>query len=193
MYQNELMDIFEKTGAIMRGHFKFTSGLHSDIYIQCAKVLQHPKPTEKLVEDIVSAFKDDEIDLVIGPAIGGIIVAYETGRQLGIPALFTEREENRMMPRRGFRIPEGARLLVVEDVVTTGGSVREVIDVVVNNGGIVAGVGTLVDRSGGKVDFGVKQKAVITLDSLKTFDPKDCPLCKEGIPLVKPGSRGLQV
>lgn len=193
MKKKEMLNIFEKTGAIMKGHFVFTSGLHSDTYIQCAKVLQHPDYTELLVHNITSAFENDEIDLVIGPAIGGIIVAYEAGRQLRIPALFTEREHNKMTPRRGFQIPDGARVLVAEDVVTTGGSVREVIEVVETNGGIVAGVGVLIDRSGGKVDFGVKMKAVITLDNLRTFNPKDCPLCKEGIPLVKPGSRGLKI
>jgi len=189
MHQKEFMDIFEKTGAIMKGHFKFTSGLHSDTYIQCAKVLRYPGYTEKLVQSIAAAFSDDGIELVIGPALGGIIVAYEAGRQLGVPALFAERQDGSMMLRRGFGIPENARVLVVEDVVTTGGSVREVMEVVNKNGGIAVGVGTLVDRSGGKVGFGVKQKAVVTIDSLKAYKPQDCPLCREGIPLVKPGSR----
>lgn len=191
MNQNELMDIFERTGAIMKGHFKFTSGLHSDTYIQCARVLQHPNHTETLVKNMVSIFKDDQIDLVVGPAVGGIIVAYEAGRQLGVPAIFTERENNKMVPRRGFVIPKAARILVVEDVVTTGGSVREVMDVVKDREGIVAGVGTLVDRSGGSVDFGVKRKSVVTLDSLQAFEPEACPLCRQGIPLTKPGSRNL--
>jgi len=191
MDRKDIMDVFERTGAVMRGHFILTSGLHSDIYMQCARVLQYPEYTELLVQNITSAFEGEEIDLVIGPAVGGIIVAYETGRQLGVPALFTERENGEMTLRRGFNITEGARVLVVEDVVTTGGSVKEVIEVVKNKEGIVAGVGLLVDRSGGKIDFGIKKEAVLTLD-VRTYKPGDqCPMCRKGIPAVKPGSRGL--
>lgn len=192
MDKDYIMDIFEKTGAVMRGHFLLTSGLHSDMYIQCARVLQHPGYTAMLVEKIAGAFEEDEIDMVVGPALGGILVAYEAGRLLGVPAIFTEREGGKMTLRRGFYIPAGARVLVAEDVVTTGGSVREVIDIVRQRGGEVAGVGLLVDRSAGRVDFGVKKVAVLTLD-VKTYKPGEgCPMCIQGIPAVKPGSRNLE-
>lgn len=192
MHSKNIVDIFKDTGSVMKGHFVLTSGLHSDTYIQCARVLQHPGYTEVLVENMLSGFRGEAIDLVVGPAVGGIIVAYEAARQLGVPALFTEREQGKMTLRRGFHIPPGARVLVVEDVVTTGGSVMEVMDVVKEKGGTVAGVGVLVDRSGGKVDFGVKKAAVLTLD-VKTYKPgEDCPMCREGLPAVKPGSRDLK-
>ncbi len=192
MDKKDIMEIFQKTGAVMKGHFLLTSGLHSDTYIQCARVLQYPEYTGQLVQNIVSAFGGEAVDLVVGPAVGGIIVAYETGRQLGVPALFTERENGRMTLRRGFDISRGARVLVVEDVVTTGGSVKEVIQAVEDKGGKTVGVGLLVDRSGGKVEFGVRKEAVLTLD-VKTYQPGDaCPLCREGTPAVKPGSRGLK-
>ena len=191
MNKDSVMDIFTRTGAVMKGHFLLTSGLHSDTYIQCARVLQYPEHTAQLVAIIASAFKDERIDLVVGPAVGGILVAYEAGRQLGVPALFTEREGGAMTLRRGFEIPYGSRVLVVEDVVTTGGSVMEVMKVVSKRGAQVAGIGLLVDRSGGRIDFGVKKQAVLTLD-VKTYSPEDCPLCRQGMTAVKPGSRGLK-
>ncbi|HZX46985.1 MAG TPA: orotate phosphoribosyltransferase [Clostridia bacterium] len=191
MNKDSVIDIFTRTGAVMKGHFLLTSGLHSDTYIQCARVLQYPEHTAQLVAIIASAFKDERIDLVVGPAVGGILVAYEAGRQLGVPALFTEREGGAMTLRRGFEIPAGARVLVVEDVVTTGGSVMEVMKVVSKRGAQVAGIGLLVDRSGGRIDFGVKKQAVLTLD-VKTYSPEDCPLCRQGMTAVKPGSRGLK-
>jgi orotate phosphoribosyltransferase len=191
MDKEQAMDIFIKTGAMMKGHFLLTSGLHSDTYIQCARVLQYPEYTALLVEAIASEFKNDNIDMVIGPAMGGIVVAYEAGRILRVPALFAEREQGRMTLRRGFEIPKGSRVLVVEDVVTTGGSVREVMDVVWRNGAIIAGVGMLVERSGGRVDFGVKKAAVMTID-VKTYNPgQDCPMCREGTEAIKPGSRNI--
>jgi len=144
---------------------------------------------EKLARWLAEDFADDRIDLVIGPAIGGIIVAYETGRQLGVPAIFAERDSSGTMAlRRGFEIPPGQRALVVEDVTTTGGSVREVMQLVEESGGIVAGAGVLVDRSNGQVDFGVKQRAVITMEVL-SWDAAECPLCRGGSEPVKPGSR----
>jgi len=189
--KDALMKIFTGTGAVMKGHFLLTSGLHSDTYIQCARVLQYPEHTAQLVALIASAFRDERIDLVVGPAVGGILVAYEAGRQLNVPALFTEREGGVMTLRRGFEIPSGSRVLVVEDVVTTGGSVVEVMRVVKERGAEVAGVGLLVDRSGGRIDFGVKKHAVLTLD-VKTYSPEGCPLCRQGMTAVKPGSRGLK-
>jgi len=186
------MDIFTRTGAVMKGHFLLTSGLHSDTYIQCAQVLKYPEYTAQLVGVIAGAYRDERIDLVVGPAVGGILVAYETGRQLGVPALFTEREDGVMTLRRGFDIPVGARVLVVEDVITTGGSVMEVIKVVKEYGAEVSGVGLLVDRSGGSIGFGVKKQAVLTLD-VRTYSPgQDCPMCRQGTNAIRPGSRSLK-
>lgn len=186
----EVVKVFYDSGALMEGHFLLTSGLHSDQYMQCAKVLQYPRYTEKLAREMAYKFRDDNIELVIGPAMGGIIVAYEVARQLDVPAIFTERLDGEMVLRRGFLMDAGQRVLVVEDVVTTGGSVREVMNVVEKFGAQVVGVGVLVDRSNGTVDFGVKQEAVLTMD-IRAWAADDCPLCARGkLPVVKPGSRG---
>jgi len=159
--------------------------------MQCARVLQYPDHTETLARIIAGHYRDEHIDVVVAPAVGGILVAYEVARQLGVKAIFCERQEGRMMLRRGFTIEPGQRVLVVEDVITTGGSVQEVIDVVREWQGDVVGVGVLVDRSGGKVDFGIRTEAVLTLD-IESFPADDCPLCREGkLPAVKPGSRSL--
>lgn len=187
--KEQAIEIFTDSGALMEGHFKLTSGRHSNRYMQCAQVLQYPQYTEKLAAHIVEKFKDDGIELVVGPAMGGIIVAYEVARQLGLPGIFCEREGGNMALRRGFKIQPGVKVLVVEDVVTTGGSVKEVIEVVKEQGGEVLGVGLLVDRSGGDVDFGVKKEAVLTM-SIESWEAEDCPLCKEGkLAAIKPGSR----
>lgn len=187
--KEEALKAFVDSGALLEGHFKLTSGRHSNQYMQCAQLLQYPDLTEKVIGNIVEQFKEDNIDLVIGPAMGGIIVAYETARQLGKPSIFTERENGEMLLRRGFQIKPGQKILVVEDVITTGGSVKEVIEVVEKSGGVVAGVGILVDRSGGKVTFGVKQAAVLTMD-ITSWEVDECPLCKEGLTeAIKPGSR----
>lgn len=187
--REEALQAFIDSGALMKGHFKLTSGRHSNQYMQCAQLLQYPELTEKVVGNIAEQFKNDDIDLVIGPAMGGIIVAYEVAKQLGKPGIFTERDNGRMVLRRGFAIQPGQRVLVVEDVITTGGSVKEVIEVVESNGGILAGAAVLVDRSGGQVDFGVKQVAVLTLD-IASWEADECPLCKEGkSEAIKPGSR----
>ncbi|SHH06387.1 orotate phosphoribosyltransferase [Thermosyntropha lipolytica DSM 11003] len=185
----EAVKIFTQAGALLNGHFILTSGRHSNQYMQCALVLQYPQYTEKLARHLAEKFQGENVDIVIGPAMGGIIVAYEVGRQFGVPAIFTERKDGIMQLRRGFTIKPGQKVLVVEDVVTTGGSVREVIEVVEKSGGIVVGVGVLVDRSGGSVDFGVRKEAVLTMH-IESFEPDNCPLCREGlIPAVKPGSR----
>ncbi|HZK43638.1 MAG TPA: orotate phosphoribosyltransferase [Syntrophomonadaceae bacterium] len=186
---DQAVKIFSEAGALLDGHFKLTSGRHSNQYMQCAQVLKYPKYTEELAKHIAKYFADDNIELVIGPATGGIIVAYEVARQLGVPGIFTERQDSIMTLRRNFEIKKDARVLVVEDVVTTGGSVREVIDLVEALGGIVIGVGVLVDRSNGKIDFGVKQEAVLSMN-VQSWEPEECPLCKEGnTPAIKPGSR----
>jgi orotate phosphoribosyltransferase len=157
--------------------------------MQCAQVLKHPPHTEVLVRHLADEFRDDGIEIVVAPAIGGIIVSYEVGRQLRVPAIFAERENGLMILRRGFELHPNQRVLVVEDVITTGGSVREVMQLVEERGAEVAGVGVLVDRSNGAVRFGVKQGQVLSME-IRSWDPVDCPVCKEGrIPLVKPGSR----
>ncbi|MGI6677510.1 MAG: orotate phosphoribosyltransferase [Dehalobacterium sp.] len=189
--KEQALKIFKESGAMLEGHFLLTSGKHSDRYIQCAQVLQYPDDTSLLCQEIARRFNYDLVDLVIGPAMGGILVAFETARYLGVKAIFAERENGRMTLRRGFTIEPGQRVLVVEDVITTGGSVQEVIDLVHAQGGEVVGVGVLVDRSGGKVDFGVKIESVISME-VTTWEPEQCPLCKEGSPAIKPGSRGLK-
>ena len=188
----EVMKKFEQAGAIQKGHFKLTSGVHSDTYIQCAQVMQYPGFMHNLCSELGRKFRGDDIDVIVGPAIGGIIMAHVMARVLGpwVRAIFTEREDGKMTLRRSFEIKEGEKVLVVEDVTTTGNSVREVIDIVNLRQGKVVGVGVLIDRSGGEVDFGVKTEKLLTVD-IKTYLPEECPLCKKGIPVVKPGSRGL--
>jgi len=188
----EVMKKFEQAGAIQKGHFKLTSGVHSDTYIQCAQVMQHPEFMHNLCSELGKKFRGDDIDVIVGPAIGGIIMAHVMARVLGpwVRAIFTERENGKMTLRRSFEIKEGEKVLVVEDVTTTGSSVREVIDIVNLRKGKVVGVGVLIDRSGGRVNFGVKTEKLLTIN-IKTYLPEECPLCKKGIPTVKPGSRDL--
>jgi orotate phosphoribosyltransferase len=188
MNQAEIAAVFTKVGALQEGHFRYTSGLHGNLYMQCAQVLKHPEHTEVLCKELAENFADSKIDIVVGPAMGGIIVAYEIARQLGVPAVFTERENGAMTLRRGFELDPGQRVLVVEDVITTGGSVQEVLEIVKTKGAEPVGVGVLVNRSGGRADFGVPLAALLNLD-LPTYDPENCPLCKQGLPLAKPGSR----
>ncbi|HSD64537.1 MAG TPA: orotate phosphoribosyltransferase [Ignavibacteriaceae bacterium] len=188
--ENSILEIFKKTGALLEGHFLLTSGRHSNIYFQCAKVLQYPDYTEEVCKIIADYFRDYEIDTVISPAMGGIIVGQEVARQLNKRSIFAEREDKKLVLRRGFTIKPGEKVLVCEDVVTTGGSVFEVIDIVKDNGGLVVGVGYIVDRSNGKVDFGYPQKSTIKMEVI-SYLPEECPLCKQNIPVVKPGSRKL--
>jgi orotate phosphoribosyltransferase len=192
MNENEVLQIFEERGALLSGHFLLTSGLHSPRYLQCALVLQHPEIAEELCSALaVKSGADDrlgEIDLVVAPALGGVIIAHEVARAFGVRAQFTERQDGAMKLRRGFRIDPGERAFVVEDVVTTGGSTREVIRVVEEHGGEVAGVGSLIDRSGGQVDLGVPLYALAVLE-VPTYKPELCPLCQEGSVAIKPGSR----
>ncbi|NPV84370.1 MAG: orotate phosphoribosyltransferase [Candidatus Aminicenantes bacterium] len=188
MKGSEVLEILKKVDALKEGHFKFTSGLHSNIYIQCALLLKEPDLSEKICRGIADHFRKDKPDLVIGPALGGIIVAYEVARQLGVPGLFTERENGKMTLRRMFQIQPGQRILVVEDVITTGGSSQEVIDLVEGYGAHVVGVGSIVDRSNGLAKISVPYHSMLTI-RMNNYDPADCPLCKEGLPLYKPGSR----
>ncbi|MGE0882792.1 MAG: orotate phosphoribosyltransferase [Blastocatellales bacterium] len=192
MTTEEVLKVFEENQALLKGHFLLTSGLHSSRYLQCALVLQHPVVAEKLCSELAAKAKANpkigRIDLVIAPALGGVIVAHEVARALGVRALFTERQEKVMTLRRGFSIKPGERCFVVEDVVTTGGSTREVMEVVASLGGIAAGAGSLIDRSGGAVDLGVPRQALAILE-VPTYKPEDCPMCAEGSTAVKPGSR----
>lgn len=189
MTEAEVKQLLIDTGAVLEGHFLLTSGLHSPMYVEKFQVLQWPKHTEKLCAALADKFKDDNIQVVVGPVTGGIILAHEVGKALGTRAIFTERENGKMTLRRGFTIAPGERVLIVEDIVTTGGSVQEVMEVVKEQGGELAGVGLLVDRSGGKADFGVKTEALLTL-SVTTYQPDACPLCQAGVAMTKRGRTG---
>jgi orotate phosphoribosyltransferase len=180
--------MFEKSGALLKGHFLLTSGLHSPVYWEKARVLQFPEYTEKLCAMIADHYRGQDISVVAGPTTPGIILSYETARQLGVRGIFAEKDDsgNRVF-RRGFKIDPGEKVLVVDDILTTGGSLRGVMEAVEQMGGIVAGIGILVDRSDGKTDFSVPFFACHTTEVV-TYPPDDCPLCARGIPLVKPGS-----
>lgn len=181
--------MFVDVGALLEGHFLLTSGRHSNRYMQCAQVLQYPAYTEALSRILADRFRNDGVDVVVGPAMGGIIVAYEVARQLGVRGIFCERENGVMTLRRGFSIQPGERILVVEDVITTGGSVMEVMEVTKARGGEVVGVAVLVDRSGGKVDLGLRTEAALVME-IDSWEADSCPLCREGtLPITKPGSR----
>ncbi|MFZ5648820.1 MAG: orotate phosphoribosyltransferase [Bacillota bacterium] len=188
MDRDRIIDIFEKTGAMLTGHFLLTSGRHSDRYFQCAQVLQHPDHCRVLCRELAARFASGGVETVIGPAMGGIIISYEVAAALGARSLFTERENGKMTLRRGFTISQGERVLVVEDVVTTGGSVKEVIEVVRELGGHVVGAGVLVNRSGGDAQLGVRMESLLEIPAV-SYSPDQCPLCSKGIPYVKPGSR----
>ncbi|MEK7362777.1 MAG: orotate phosphoribosyltransferase [candidate division NC10 bacterium] len=190
MTEKEVLEIYERTGGLLRGHFLLSSGLHSDIYLQSALVLQHPTHAEALCRELAKPFKGNGVQVVLAPAIGGILVAHEVARALGARCLFGEREDGVMRLRRGFSLEHGERCLVVEDVITTGGSTREVIRVVEDAKGVLVGVCALIDRSGGTAQFPVKKAALATL-TVPTYKPEDCPLCKAGTPAVKPGSRAI--
>lgn len=192
MNTEEVLQVFEENEALLTGHFLLTSGLHSARYLQCALVLQRPPVAAKLCAALAAKTQTDAsagaIDLVIAPALGGVIVAHEVARALGVRALFTERQEGAMTLRRGFRINPNERALVVEDVVTTGGSTREVMAVVAQHGGSVVAAGSLIDRSGGAVDLGVPRHALAVL-AVPAYQPEECPLCATGSQAIKPGSR----
>lgn len=189
MLPEEILSIFKQTEALLEGHFKLTSGLHSPQYFQCAKVLQYPQYCELLSSQIANYYQDKNINVTISPALGGVVVGQEVGRLLKARTVFTERQDGMMQLRRGFEIKPGENVLVCEDVVTTGGSTQEVIDIVRENGGNVIGTAAIVDRSNCKVKFDVpNQFSVLKLDVI-TYKPDDCPLCRQNIPIIKPGSR----
>ncbi len=185
---DSIQQIFEKSGAVLKGHFLLASGRHSPVYWEKAQVLQYPEYTERLCRVLADHFRGQDISVVAGPTTPGIILSYETARQLGVRGIFAEKDKSGgRVFRRGFRIDPGERVLVVDDILTTGSSVLEVIDAVREMGGNVAGVGVLVDRSTQKIDFGVPFFSCHRTEII-TYAPGECPLCAEGIPLVKPGS-----
>jgi orotate phosphoribosyltransferase len=188
MEKEKLLELFRTTGALQQGHFRLSSGLHSLEYFQCAKVLQFPQYNELLCGDIARFFHDWRVDLVVAPAIGGIMVGQEVARQMRVRGNFAEREDDKMTLRRGFEIKQGERVLVCEDVVTTGGSVVEVIDLVKASGGTVVGVAAIVDRSSKPINFGAQFFSLLKM-AVPTYKPEICPLCEDKVPVVKPGSR----
>lgn len=187
------MELFERTGAYLRGHFRLTSGLHSGEYLQCAKVLAYPAFAEELgrkLADRLRSVVNEKVDVVLAPALGGLIIGHEVARAFNVPFLFAERDPatGNMALRRGFEIHPGQKAIVIEDVVTTGGSSREVIEAVRAAGGAVLAAGSIVDRSNGRVDLGVPRVSLEQLN-VATYTPDECELCKQGLPVVKPGSR----
>jgi orotate phosphoribosyltransferase len=188
MRRDELLDLFRRSGALLEGHFRLSSGLHSTGYLQCALVLQDPPSAEALGADIASRVRGLKPTVVLSPALGGVVIGQEVGRALGVRAIFAERQDGVLTLRRGFTLSEVDRVLVVEDVLTTGGSTRETMQVAVAAGGRVVGAAAIVDRSGGTAAFDVPFIALLDVD-LPTYQPDACPLCAKGLPVVKPGSR----
>jgi orotate phosphoribosyltransferase len=190
---SSVLELFEETGAYLHGHFRLTSGLHSGEYLQCAKVLAHPAYAERLGQSLaaqVKALAGEAVDAVVAPAMGGIIIGHEVARTLSTLSLFTERDaaSNEMTLRRGFVIEPGQKVVVIEDVITTGGSTKEVITLLNSLGAKVLAAGSIIDRSGGSADVGVPRASLETLHPV-AYKPEECPLCQQGMPVVKPGSR----
>ena len=184
----DILSLFRRVGALLEGHFRLTSGLHSSGYLQCALVLQHPREAEACGVGIAERVRSLGATVVLSPALGGIVIGHEVARALGVRAIFAERQDGTLTLRRGFSLNATDRVLVVEDVMTTGGSTRETIDVAKAAGGQVVGTASIVDRSGGTIRFDVPFASLLEI-ALPTYDPAACPLCAEGLPVVKPGSR----
>jgi len=190
MNKDDLMQTLYLTGALQQGHFLLSSGLHSDRYVQCALLLQYPNISARVGEELANLFTEFPVETVIGPAMGGIIVVYEVARHLKKRAIFAEREQGKMVLRRGFSLEPEEPVLVIEDVITTGGSVREVIEICNFYRAKVMGVGSIIDRSIKPLDLGVPTKALLRLE-IQTWKKEECPLCQQGIKLAKPGSREI--
>jgi orotate phosphoribosyltransferase len=189
MEDREILETFRQHQALLEGHFILSSGLHSDRYIQCALVLQHPEVAGRLGQELAAKLGKTGAKAVVSPALGGILVGHEVARALGLRSLFAERQDGRMTLRRGFTLAPEEPTIVVEDVITTGGSTRETMAAVEEAGGRVLAAGALVDRSGGAAELGVPRAALLTL-TVQNYDAAQCPLCRAGLPTVKPGSRG---
>lgn len=194
MNEAEVLEVFKESKAYLDGHFLLTSGLHSPAYVEKFQVLQYPEHTSRLCRAIADKFKDDKIDVVVGPAVGGIILAYEVAKNLGTRGIFLEREDGKLVLRRGFSIGKEERVLIVEDIVTTGRSVFEVLEALEDEvkQDRIAGLAFLVDRSKGELDFKIKKQISLMRLDLPTYKAEECPLCKDGIPLTKRGSRNLK-
>jgi orotate phosphoribosyltransferase len=188
MTRDELLDLFRRSGALLEGHFRLSSGLHSSGYLQCALVLQHPQHAEALGKAVAARTRDLRPTVVLSPALGGVVIGHEVGRALGVRAIFAERQDGELTLRRGFMLSETDRVLAIEDVLTTGGSTRETMQVATAAGGRVVGAAAIVDRSGGRASFDVPFNALLDID-LPTYEPDRCPLCAQGMPVTKPGSR----
>ncbi len=188
MEEKQIYELFKTKNALLEGHFLLTSGLHSSIYLQCAKVLQYPDIAEKLCSQLAKYFSKDNVDVVISPAVGGIIVGQEVARSLGARAIFAERVDGRMILKRGFELNNEENVLAVEDVITTGGSLKEIIQLAKDKDCNITGVGSLVDRSGNKVIFEAKKISLLNLE-IQNYPKESCPLCKQGIPIAYLGSR----
>jgi orotate phosphoribosyltransferase len=188
MNEDRIMKIFRETQALIQGHFRLSSGRHSDRYFQCAKVLQYPEHARNFGKLIAERMKDLEADAVISPAMGGIIIGYEVAAHLGVRSIFGERTEGVMALRRGFEIQAGERLIVIEDVITTGKSTMEVVSLVEGYGGVTVGIGCIADRSGGKAALPVPAVSLLLMEVL-SWEASECPLCSKNIPVVYPGSR----
>jgi len=188
MTRDELLDLFRRSGALRDGHFRLSSGLHSAGYLQCALVLQHPRHAETLGQAIAARTRHLQPTVVLSPALGGVIIGHEVGRALGVRAVFAERQDGVLTLRRGFALAGIDRVIVIEDVLTTGGSTRETMQVAKAAGGQAVGVAAIVDRSGGRSRFDVPFEALLDVD-LPTYQPDACPLCAQGVPVAKPGSR----
>lgn len=184
----QVLALFRQSGALLEGHFRLSSGLHSNGYLQSALVLQHPATAARLAEALAETARAWSPDAVLSPALGGVVIGHELGRALGVRAMFAERQEGRLVLRRGFAIAAGERILVVEDVVTTGLSTRETMQVAEAAGGVVVGAASLVNRSGGRAELGAPLVSLLQID-LPTWEERVCPLCASGVPVVKPGSR----
>jgi orotate phosphoribosyltransferase len=184
-----IIDRFLEAGVLVKGHFLMTSGRHSDMLLQIAQAFGHHECSEMLARELAERFRNERVDLVIGPALGGVILSYEVGRQLGVASVYCERENGRMVLRRGFAIKRKQRVLIVEDVVTTGASLNETIELVADKGGIVVGIGVVVDRTLGVVDFGVRLERIVEID-IAAYPADECPLCEANIPLSKQSTSG---
>lgn len=186
---NEVLELLEETEGVLHGHFCLTSGLHSDIYFQCAKLYQYPDIVEKIAKKLAETLKEVEFDTIVAPAIGALIIGYETAKQSGKRNLFVERKDGVMQLRRGYQLSKGEKIVIIEDVITTAKTIKETIEATKEYGVEVAAVGCIVDRTCGKT--GLNIKSLMQIEPV-TYEPENCPLCKQGLPLVKPGSREVK-